>query len=143
MREEVPLTVNGRLPSKVKQPRVLGVEGIQLTPIPVVCTALTNLGIDVGKILYIRNRSLICYRFHCSYLISYENRLYLHLRHYSLRVGHFGRLPPTSIPGIVVERSDFSASLLTTVSGVPAINPISLNDFSLRAQSIFSNFAFP
>ena len=51
MREEKTLSVNGRLPSKVKQPRVLGVEGIQLTPIPVVCTALTNLGIDVGKVM--------------------------------------------------------------------------------------------
>ena len=108
MRKEISLAVYFFLTSKIKQFYVVKEKFVNLSPILMVRTALTYVTVDVRKILYIRNRSLICCRFHCSYLSSYENRLSLHLRHYSLRVGHFEGLPPTSISGIVVERSGFS-----------------------------------
>ena len=58
-----------------------------------------------------------------------------------LGVSHFESLNSTPISGIVDERSSLlEASLLVTISGVPAINEMSSEDFSPDAQNIFSNF---
>ena len=57
---------------------------------------------------------------------------------FELGVSHFESLDSTPISGIVDERSStLEASLLITVSGVPAINEMSFEDFSSNAQNIY------
>lgn len=60
---------------------------------------------------------------------------------FKLGVSHFESLDSTPISGIVDERSSYEASLLITISGVPAINEMSSEDFSSDAQNISSNFS--